>query len=82
MFNHMNKKKITLFLSISTIITLFLGELFARYILGLGDPPHYEERKKPDNLYRDFIHPNEKGQQLLAQGILEELKTLSWYGDQ
>lgn len=44
--------------------------------------PYYEERKKPDNLYRDFIHPNEKGQQLLAQGILEELKTLSWYGDQ
>lgn len=44
--------------------------------------PYFKKAMQKDNLYRDFIHPNEQGQKILAQRILKELKTLSLYGNQ
>jgi len=38
--------------------------------------PYFQAEMAEKNLYRDGIHPNDNGQQVIAEAMLEELKPL------
>jgi len=38
--------------------------------------PDFQAEMAEKNLYRDGIHPNDNGQQVIAEAMLEELKPL------